>query len=125
MPGDRAPAQIFKTSTFPDIYMQGYQVTFFTQLDRMHGHVPLAHWLVDEAKKLGIRGATLSGAIEGFGHHHNIHAINLFDLSEQPVQVTMVISTEEVERLFTHLTGEHVHLFYMKIPVEFGVLGEA
>ena len=49
--------------------MQGYQLTFFTQQDRMHGHVPLAQWLLAEAKQLGIRGATLSsGALQGLGH---------------------------------------------------------
>ncbi|MES2116882.1 MAG: DUF190 domain-containing protein [Pseudomonadota bacterium] len=104
--------------------MHGFQVTFFTQQDRMHGHMPLAQWLLDEAKKLSIRGATLDGAIQGLGHDGTIHAINMFDFSDQPVQVTMVVTAEEVERLFTQLAQEQVHVFYMKVPVEFGTLGK-
>lgn len=105
--------------------MQGYQLVFFTQQDRMHGHLPLAQWLLAEAKALGIRGATLNGAIQGLGHDGMVHAINFFDLSDQPVQVTLVVSAEEVERMFARLGEEQVHVFYMKVPVEFGALGEA
>lgn len=43
---------------------QGYQITFYTQQDRMHGSRPLAQWLIEEARQYGIRGATLTGALE-------------------------------------------------------------
>ncbi|WP_140720621.1 MULTISPECIES: DUF190 domain-containing protein [Gammaproteobacteria] len=103
--------------------MQGYQITFFTQQDRTHGSTPLAQWLVEQAKQQGIRGATLSGAIEGLGHDGKTHAINMFDLSDQPVQVTLVVNDEEAKRLFSHLTQEKVQVFYMILPAEFGMLG--
>ncbi|EHD20472.1 MULTISPECIES: DUF190 domain-containing protein [Brenneria] len=105
--------------------MQGYQVTFFTQQDRTYGSLPLAQWLLDAAKKLGIRGGTLSGAIQGTGHDGLDHSINMFDLSDQPVQVTLVISPEQTEQLFDYLNKEHIKVFFVKIPVEFGVLGKA
>ncbi|USP11872.1 DUF190 domain-containing protein [Aeromonas dhakensis] len=105
--------------------MQGYQITFFTQQDRTHGSMPFAQWLLDEAKRLGIRGATLDGAIQGFGHDSVMHAVNLFDLSDQPILITMVLTVEEVERLLSHLTKEQVKVFYVKAPVEFGTLGGA
>lgn len=104
--------------------MHGYQVTFYTQQDRMHGSMPLAQWLLDEAKKLGIRGATLDGALQGLGHDGTVHAINMFDFSDQPVQVTMVLTIDEVERLFSHLDHAQVQVFYTKIPAEFGTLGK-
>lgn len=47
--------------------MQGYQLTFFTQQDRMHGTLSVAQWLIAEAKKLGVRGATMSAAEAGYG----------------------------------------------------------
>ena len=37
----------------------GYQLTFFTQQDHRHHGKSLAHWLVEEARALGIGGATL------------------------------------------------------------------
>jgi PII-like signaling protein len=89
----------------------------------LHGSVPLAQWLIDEAQRHGIRGATLVGGIEGLGHDGRTHAINLFDLSDQPVQVTLVVNAEEARRLFSRLAQEKIEVFYMMAPVEFGVLG--
>lgn len=105
--------------------MHGYQITFFTQQDRVHHRQPLAQWLVEQAQQLGLGGATLTGAIEGLGHDGRVHAINLFDLSDQPVQVTLVVTAEESQRLFDRLVEEGVHLFYVKVVAEFGTLGES
>ena len=44
--------------------MQGYQLTFFTQQDRKHHTLPVAHWLLEEARALGISGATLIPAAD-------------------------------------------------------------
>lgn len=41
--------------------MQGYQLTFFTQQERTHQQQPLARWRVEQARQLGLRGATLQG----------------------------------------------------------------
>ncbi|TBV12926.1 DUF190 domain-containing protein [Stutzerimonas kirkiae] len=103
--------------------MHGYQVTFFTQQERMHKHRPLAQWLLEEVRRLGLRGATLNGSIGGLGHDGAIHAINLFDVSDQPVQVTLVVTAEESQRLFEYLQQERVQLFYVKVAAEFGTLG--
>ena len=104
--------------------MQGFQLTFFTQQDRKHGHQPLGEWLVEEARRLGIGGATLLTATEGFGHHGKIHAAHFFELTDQPTEVVMVVNQEENTRLFERLKAEKVRVFYVKTPVEFGVLGE-
>lgn len=104
--------------------MQGYQITFFTQQDRQHGSTPLAQWLFAEAKRQGIRGATVSGSLEGLGHDGVTHAAGWFDLADQPVQVTMIVTAEESDRLFATLDAEGVKVFYMKAPVEFGFLGK-
>lgn len=103
--------------------MNGYQITFFTQQDRTIGNRPLAQWLIDEARRMGCRGATMSGAVEGLGHDGVIHAVNLFDLSDQPVQITMVVTEDEAQTFFAHLAQQQVRLFYTKIAVEFGTLG--
>ncbi len=47
--------------------MHGYQLTFFTQQDRKHQGISLAQWLLEEARNIGISGATLIQASEGFG----------------------------------------------------------
>jgi PII-like signaling protein len=102
----------------------GYQITFFTQQSRRHKGKPLADWLVHLAHDLGISGATVVPGSEGFGHHGRIHAARFFELADQPLEVQMAVTREEAERLFERLKAEGVHLFYVKTPVEFGVLGE-
>lgn len=105
--------------------MQGYQITFFTQQDKRHHGKPLADWLVHLAQELGLRGATLIAGGEGFGHHGRIHSARFFELADQPQEVVMAATADETDRLFERLKAEGVHLFYVKTPVEFGVLGEA
>jgi PII-like signaling protein len=105
--------------------MNGYQITFFTQQDKRHHGRPVGDWLVKLAKELGLPGATLIAASEGFGHHRRIHSAHFFELADQPQEVHVAASTEDADRLFARLRAEGVHLFYIKAPVEFGSLGEA
>lgn len=102
--------------------MKGYQLEFFTEMNKRHGHSALYQWLVDSARSMGIRGATVFMGAIGFGHHRRLHAAHFFELADQPVEVTMVVNEEEAEKLFAFLEAEKVHLFYVKLPVEFGEL---
>lgn len=101
--------------------MVGYQLTFFTQQDKQHGHTPLSEWLVAEARRLGIGGATVTLAAEGFGNHGKLHSAHFFELADQPVEVTMAVSAADAERLFSALTAERINIFYVKAPIEFGM----
>jgi PII-like signaling protein len=104
--------------------MRGYQITFFTQQDRRHEGRPLADWLIESARALGVHGATALLGSEGFGHHRRIHSARFFELADQPVEVTLVASVDETERLFAHLREHGVRVFYARTPVEFGTIGE-
>jgi PII-like signaling protein len=106
-----------------DTVMNGYQVTFFTQQDRRHHGKPLADWLVHLAGELGLRGATVIPGCEGVGQHHRIHSAHFFELADQPLSVVMAVTSDEADRLFDRLRADGVHLFYVKTPVEFGVIG--
>ncbi|NMM36863.1 MAG: DUF190 domain-containing protein [Glaciimonas sp.] len=106
--------------------MNGYQLTFFTQQDRRHSHQPLAEWLMALVQSMQIRGATLRTAQEGIDSHHKLHSAHFFELTDQPVEVTMVVSEEESARLFERLNAEPgLHLFYAKSAVELGTIGES
>lgn len=104
--------------------MKGYQLTFFTQQDRRHRGQPLGEWLLLLARELGLPGATLIAGSEGFGHHRRIHSSHFFELADQPLEIQMVVSEGDAQRLFTRLQEDGVRLFYVKTPVEFGTLGE-
>jgi len=102
---------------------QGYQLCFFTQQDRRHRGRPLAHWLVEEARVMGIAGATLFAASEGFGRERRIHAAHFIELGDQPLEVVMAATGEQAARFLARLEAENVNVFYTKTPVEFGATG--
>lgn len=104
--------------------MHGFQLTFFTQQDRKHHGVPLGQWLLAAAQDLGIRGATLIPAAEGFGHDRKLRSVHFFELSDQPIEVTMAVGGDEAERLFARLKEERIDIFFIKTPIEFGMTGE-
>ncbi|WDP90108.1 MAG: DUF190 domain-containing protein [Desulfobacter sp.] len=104
--------------------MEGYLVTFFTQQNREHQGVPLARWIVAEAKKLGVRGATLMSAKEGFGHDGRSHSGNYFDHEDPPLLVIMALTPEESSRLLSCLKKNKVRVFYTLSKIEFGFTSE-
>lgn len=103
--------------------MKGYQVTFFTQQNRHHGHTQMHQWLMEEARALGIRGSTALVAADGIDHTGRWHSAHFFELADQPVEVTMAMTEEQATIVFARLEAEKVNLFYVKAPVEFGTVG--
>lgn len=104
--------------------MNGFQLKFFTQQDRKHAGLPLAQWLLEEARRQGVRGATLMSASEGFGKTGRIHYAHFFELADQPQEVTMAVTEDESRRIFEAIRQAGVKLFYVKTPIEFGVVGD-
>lgn len=103
--------------------MNGYLLTFFTQQDRKHAGKPLADWLVQLAKDMGLRGATLMPGSEGYGHGRRLHSAHFFELADQPLEVVLAVSEDEAEQLLARLRSEEVKIFYVKAAIEFGTLG--
>jgi PII-like signaling protein len=104
--------------------MQGFQMTFFTQQDRRHRGLPLGEWLVQEARKMGVARATMIAAAEGYGRDRKLHSAHFFELADQPIEVIMALSEDDVDRIFDRLTEEKINIFYVKEPIEFGMTGE-
>jgi len=104
--------------------MNGFQITFFTQQNRRVRGKPLGEWLIGLTRELGLHGATLQSAAEGVGRSGKLHAAHFFELADQPVEVVTIVTSTEAERLFERLKAEKLDIFYVKVPVEFGVLGE-
>ena len=62
--------------------MHGYQLTFFTQQGRVHGMVNLAEWLLQQAKAVGIKGATVATAQGGYGRNGKYYSVHFFEMGE-------------------------------------------
>jgi uncharacterized protein len=103
--------------------MIGLNLSFYTTQARRHGLQPVGEWLVAQAQKMGISGATLFRADEGFGRHRHLHAAHFFELADQPVEVQMAVSEADAHRVFLLLREEGVSLFCVKTPIEFGFTG--
>ena len=104
--------------------MKGYEITFFTQQDRLHGLKQTSEWLLLTARNLGLRGATIVTGSEGYGHNRHIHSARFFELADNPQEIVIIVTEEESNTLFDYLKKEGVQLFFVKKPVEFGTIGK-
>lgn len=112
------------TSAWRPNVISGFQLTFFTQQDHRHRGKSLAQWLLEEVRSMGIGGATLIAASEGYGHHRHLHQRHFINFPDQPVEVVMAVKAEEADRILARLDAEKIKVFYSKTPVEFGTIGD-
>jgi PII-like signaling protein len=104
--------------------MNGYQLTFYAGQDRRVGHMSVCEWLLHEVKRLGIHGATVISAAEGIGHSGAHHAAHALRLADQPMQIILALTEEEASTLLDAVRAQHVHVFYTRMPIEFGQIGD-
>ena len=105
--------------------MQGIYLKFYVQEKRRHHGVLAYEWLLEQAKKTGIPGGSAFRAIAGYGRHGRLHEEHFFELAgDVPVEVGFALSEEEAQRFLAHLAGEKLRMFYIKVPLEMGVIGE-
>ena len=103
--------------------MKGTYLIFFVQENRTRHGVLVYEWLLEEARRLGIKGGTAFKAIAGFGRHGHIHADHFIELAgDLPVEVTFMATDEEAERLLAFLQAEGQSMFYVRMPAECGVI---
>jgi hypothetical protein len=52
-----------------------------------------------------------------------VHSAHFVELADQPIEVVTIVTGDEADRLLARLRAEDLSLFYVKVPVEFGTLG--
>ena len=103
--------------------MNGTLLRFCVHENRKHGHVLLYEWLLDEARKLGIHGGSAFRAIAGFGRHGVIHEEHFFELAgDLTVEIDFAVGADEAQRLLDRIRAERIGIFYVRLPIEFGVV---
>lgn len=103
---------------------QGSQITVFASRNTRKGHQQVDEWILQTASALGIRGATVIDASEGVDSHGKMHAAHFLELSDEPIAVTVVALDEKITALLTELGKGGLRLFYTRMPLEFGYLGQ-
>ena len=77
---------------------QGYVLKIFIGENDKHDGQPLYEWLLKEAKKAGLAGATAVRGIEGYGAHSRIHTAKIIDISsELPIIVEIIDELAKIE----------------------------
>ena len=88
----------------------GTLLRFYVHENRLHRHVALYEWLLEQAKKQGIRGGSAFRAIAGFGRHGILHEEHFFELAaEMTIAVEFVVNDAEAEKLLALLRSEGVN----------------
>lgn len=100
--------------------MKGKQITFYTQQDRVINDTPVGDYLLSLAQDIGISGATVFTAVSGYGHLGQMHHVNLFDYSDQPVMITMIATEDQSTQLFNQLAHLDTSIFFTQHSVEYG-----
>ena len=104
--------------------MQGVYLKFYVQEKRRHHGILAYEWLLETARKIGIHGGSAFRAIAGFGRHGRLHEEHFFELAgDLSVEVGFALTEEEAQRLLAHLADDKLELFYIKVPLEMGVVG--
>lgn len=74
-------------------------ILYLSDGDRRHG-VPLYTTLLDFLFKQGVAGATVLKGVAGFGHHHQMHASHLLEISDHlPLRIEFIGSQEKLDTL--------------------------
>lgn len=103
--------------------MKGTYLKFYMHENRKHHHMLAYEWLLMQAKKLGIDGGSAFRAIAGFGRHGVVHEEHFFELQgDLPVEVVFAVSDQEAQALIDLIQAEKLTLFYVKLPIEYGVI---
>jgi PII-like signaling protein len=105
--------------------MQGVYLKFYVQESRRHHGILAYEWLLEAAKKLGVDGGSAFRAIAGFGRHGKLHEEHFFELAgDVSVEVGFALTEEQAQQLLANLAGEKLRMFYIKLPLEMGIVGD-
>ncbi len=106
--------------------MQGVYLKFYVQEKHRHHGILAYEWLLEQAKKQGIHGGSAFRAIAGYGRNGQLHEEHFFELAGNvAVEVGFVLTEEQAQSFLAQLASEKLKLFYIKVPLEMGVVASA
>lgn len=77
---------------------EGYLLRIFIGESDQHEGMPLYEWIVREAKKAGLAGATVLRGIQGFGGSSCIHTAKILQLStDLPIIIELIDTLEKID----------------------------
>jgi PII-like signaling protein len=102
--------------------MHGTYLRFYMHENRKHHGVLLYEWLLECAKKAGLKGGSAFRAIAGFGRHGVIHEQHFFELAgDLTVEVEFLLTQEQAHQLLALIESEKVRIVYAMSEAEIGM----
>ncbi|MDE1949766.1 MAG: DUF190 domain-containing protein [Burkholderiales bacterium] len=102
----------------------GVYLKFYVAEKRRHHGILAYEWLLEEARKCGLHGGSAFRALAGFGRHGRLHEEHFIELAgDLPVEVGFALGTAEADAFLAHLAGEELALFYIRLPLQMGIVG--
>src|SRR5436190_18951601 len=78
------------------VAMKGSLLRFYVHENRKHHHILLYEWLLEHAKKTGVRGGSAFRAIAGFGRHGVLHEEHFFELAgDTTIEIAFAVTEAE------------------------------
>lgn len=105
--------------------MQRTCLRFYVTEGQKHDGKLVYEWLLEQAKALHVPGGTALRAIAGFGRHGVLHEETFFELAgDLPVEIEFVVDDDQAQALIGLLRAEKLSLYYVRMTVEAGVVGQ-
>ena len=104
---------------------KGCSLRFYMHENARHRGGLLYDWLLTQAKQQGVHGGSAFLAMAGFGRHGVLHEHQFIELQgDLPVLVEFLVTEAEAQQILDLVRADGAHLFWVKAPVEFGILGQ-
>jgi hypothetical protein len=89
---------------------KGVLLRIYISENDKHQHKPLYEWILHEAQKQGMAGATILRALEGFGQSSQIHSAKILRLSlDLPIVIEIVDTPEKIENFLPTIDHAITH----------------
>ena len=103
--------------------MKGYSLRFYMHENQKHRGELLYEWVLEKAKKVGVHGGSVFKTIAGYGRHGVMQEQHFFELAGQmTVLVEFIVDDGEAAKLLDIVHEDGAPLFWVKFPVEFGIV---
>jgi PII-like signaling protein len=103
--------------------MNGWSLRFYMHENQKHRGMLLYEWLLEQAKKHGIHGASAFKAIAGYGRHGIMHEQHFFELAgDSTVLVELIVDDDDASKMLEIVHEDGAPLFWAKFPAEFGIV---
>ncbi|MDN3505091.1 MAG: DUF190 domain-containing protein [Rhabdochlamydiaceae bacterium] len=99
------------------------ELHLFVKEQDKKNHRPLFHYIIEEARKQGIEGASLFRTMECFGRDKKIHEEHLLEISaKHTIMIVAVSEPEKIAALIKELKLLDIKAFYTINNVETGYI---